>query len=133
MNEWERLFSNAENSALIVAERDVINRISDAARKAKLALFRLDLSRVAGKRTFLKAAAESLGFPNYFGANWDAFEDCLTDLSWHEAEGYVLLIENVEDFANGAPGEIKTARSIFEDAAEYWKGRGVPFFVILAT
>lgn len=29
--------------------------------------------------------ASTLSFPEYFGWNWDAFHDCITDLSWFDA------------------------------------------------
>ena len=32
-----------------------------------------------------------LEFPSWFGGNWDAFADCLQDLSWLPASGYVVL------------------------------------------
>jgi RNAse (barnase) inhibitor barstar len=38
--------------------------------------------------------AAALQFPYYFGENWDAFDECLTDLEWLPADGYVLLIQN---------------------------------------
>jgi RNAse (barnase) inhibitor barstar len=38
--------------------------------------------------------AAALQFPYYFGENWDAFDECLTDLEWLPADAYVLLIEN---------------------------------------
>ncbi len=39
----------------------------------------------------LSRSAEALRFPAYFGHNWDAFEECLNDMSW-EAEGPALLL-----------------------------------------
>src|SRR3954471_504838 len=42
------------------------------------------------KSDLLRALAEQLHFPDYFGANWDALWDCLNDFSWLP-EGPVVL------------------------------------------
>ncbi|PNG52887.1 Barstar (barnase inhibitor) [Variovorax sp. WDL1] len=34
----------------------------------------------------------ALQFPYYFGENWAALEDCLSDLSWLESDSYLLCI-----------------------------------------
>jgi RNAse (barnase) inhibitor barstar len=36
----------------------------------------------------------ALQFPYYFGENWNAFNDCMTDLAWLEAESVVIVILN---------------------------------------
>src|SRR6266478_2963181 len=36
--------------------------------------------------------AAALQFPCYFGENWDAFDECLSDLEWLPADGYLLLV-----------------------------------------
>src|SRR5262245_61564665 len=38
--------------------------------------------------------AAALQFPGYFGENWDAFMECLTDLEWLPGDAYVLFITN---------------------------------------
>jgi len=43
-------------------------------------VFYLDGKKINSKQTFLKQAAEAMKFPAYFGANWDAFDECITDL-----------------------------------------------------
>ena len=40
--------------------------------------------------------AQALKFPDYFGHNWDAMEECLADLEWLPAKGYILLVTNAE-------------------------------------
>jgi RNAse (barnase) inhibitor barstar len=80
----------------------------------------------------LKRIARKLGFPAYFGMNWDALNDCLTDMSWRPAAGYVLLFKNWGAFARNDPGSGETARHIFEEAAKYWQEKSVPFYVILS-
>jgi hypothetical protein len=48
---------------------------------------RIDLAACSDKTSFLGQMAEALAFPNWFGQNWDAFFDCLADLSWRPARG----------------------------------------------
>jgi hypothetical protein len=45
---------------------------------------------VRSKQPLLAALACQLNFPDYFGHNWDAFEECVRDLSWLPA-GRVML------------------------------------------
>jgi RNAse (barnase) inhibitor barstar len=35
-------------------------------------------------------------FPDYFGYNWAAFDECLNDLDWLDSKAYVLFISDVD-------------------------------------
>jgi len=70
-------------------------------------------------------------FPEYFGDNWDAFEDCLTDLSWVDADGYLILYDHTDVFAEHCPQHFDTLKEIFKEAAEFWHGQGKPMIVLL--
>src|SRR5438093_1603242 len=52
--------------------------------------------------------ARALDFPDWFGGNWDALEDCLGDLSWRRGDGHVLIFARYPD---GDPGGIRTGTS----------------------
>ena len=105
--------------------------VADAAVRHHLRCFVLNLQGLTHKTPFLQAAARALQFPAHFGENWDAFEDCLTDLDWVPAAGYVILVEHAGAFIDGSPAEWTTATAIFRDAASYWREKDVPFFVLL--
>lgn len=55
----------------------------------------LDGEKLKNKEQLLKALKEGLCFPDYFGFNWDALQDCITDLSWLQGIAKVdVVIKN---------------------------------------
>ena len=137
MNDWARLFSKAENSGVYAVEEAADADFRTAAKQAGLAVFELNLAGVRQKEDFLRAASKALQFPAYFGSNWDAFEECITDLSWLEADGYALLIYDSGAFQECDPAEMETARTGFRGCGRILErsghtlfrgtGRGLPF------
>jgi hypothetical protein len=96
--------------------------IMDATRGTGISVARIAF---APKDRLLRDIARALDFPDWFGENWDALEDCLTDLSWHGADGYVLLFEDAR------PGdELGVLIDVLRTSAEHWAGRGKPFFAV---
>ncbi len=107
-------------------------QVAQAAKQAGLGVFRIDLAHARSKKDFLDRTAKALDFPDWFGRNWDALKDCLTDLEWlNTIKGYVLVFENVVQFA--AHGQdFHTATAVLAEIAEYWKADGRPFWALLA-
>ena len=93
--------------------------------------FHLDGTAIDSKRALLDAIAVAAAFPAYCGRNWDALEECLRDLSWTSASGYLLLWDDARVLAKADPKAYATALSILESVSLYWESRGVPFIVLL--
>jgi RNAse (barnase) inhibitor barstar len=123
-----RELSNAEESAVcqLAADPDVIEQ---AATAAGLTVIRIDLKRLTSKAGLLGRAARALKFPEWFGKNWDALNDCLTDLSWLEGSGWVIIFENSQIFAGRKPQVFHSAVEVFQAANDYWRQAGKPFWV----
>ena len=64
-----------------------VDAIVDAVRGSKLNFATIALQGITDKAALLRKIAAELGFPDWFGENWDALEDCLTDLTWRQAQG----------------------------------------------
>ena len=85
--------------------------------------------------------ARALSFPDYFGHNWDALEECLADLEWLPARGYVVIVTDAEQILTKDDEDYPTFIDILNDAGESWSGRrvdgaaqaGVPFHVVLVV
>ncbi|MDY7115402.1 barstar family protein [Halomonas sp. SSL-5] len=85
----------------------------------------LDWRRMAAppcwsREALLDGLAESLGFPDYFGRNWDAAWDCLTELEWETRRALVVVVP-------AAPADAPAMAAflaLMRDAAEHWAARG---------
>jgi len=117
----ERLRDPVRSGVYRVAAADAID---DALRGA--ALDRADIDLQGGDA--LRAIAKALRFPDWFGGNWDALEDCLGDLSWRSGEGHVLVFRNWQAMTGDDFGVLV---DVLRSSAEFWSGRGRPFFAVL--
>jgi hypothetical protein len=115
----ERL-QDASRSGVYRARR--ADEIIEALRGSAL---RVATIHYAEKALLLKNIAAALEFPDWFGANWDALEDCLCDLSWREASGHVLMFEGAK-----SGDEFGVLIDILRSSGEYWAQRGKPFFAV---
>lgn len=93
---------------------------------------RIDLAGCTDKTELLARLAQALRFPHWFGHNWDALSDCLTDLSWLPAQQYRLVLCEPQALRAAAPETLDTALEILAEAAEFWAHSGVAFEFILS-
>ena len=88
----------------------------------------------------LSEFARALNFPDYFGHNWDALEECLADLEWLPAKGYILLLTDAAQVLPDDEDEYETFLEVLSDAGEAWGSgqagmgarRATPFHVLFA-
>lgn len=106
--------------------------LRSAIENAGFALFDTDLKGVKGKQNLLNALAAAAGFPPEFGANWDALADALCDLSWRQANGYVLLLRGASDTLGLSANDREIALDIFADTVVYWRQRNKPFWIFFS-
>ncbi|MGW0822740.1 barstar family protein [Streptomyces sp. NPDC002845] len=92
----------------------------------------LDLAGAADKPAFMDRAARAFDLPDYFGRNWDALADCLTDLSWAPpVRGRLVVVTGWQDFAGAVPHDWDIAREVFAQAADHWSGTDSELRVVL--
>ncbi len=85
--------------------------------------------------------AHAMDFPDYFGHNWDALEECLADLEWLPGKGYVLLFTDADQILPHDEDEFATFLEVMSDAGEAWGSgqagtqgrRARPFHAVLTV
>lgn len=105
--------------------------IEKAATDLGFAFLRADLSGCGDKAEFLHRIALAMRFPDWFGQNWDALADCLGDLGWLPADGYVIVLEHADLFRVAAEADFMTALEIFEEAARDRATEDVPIWTFV--
>ena len=66
----------------------------------------------------LQALYQLLWLPGYFGFNWDALDDCLTDLSWIQEKRVVLEHAGLPNIPEA---DLKIYLEILRDSVLDWK------------
>jgi hypothetical protein len=72
-------------------------------------------SGMQSKQKLLGLFAKPLRFPKYFGWNWDAFEECLHDLSWLPEQQPIVVMHAALPFSDGEN------RQIYLDILQKWR------------
>ncbi len=95
------------------------------------AAFRVDLAKAGNKDEMLDAIARGLKFPKWFGHNFDALADCLADMAWKPADGYLVMLEHCDGIHGKAEADFVVALQTFQQAAGEWREENVPFWCLV--
>lgn len=98
--------------------------------KEKVMVFEVDVSKVSSKQDFFHLLCREMNFPDYFGMNWDALDDCLSDLSWLDGNGYVLCLKGADHFWQNSFSTAGTFVELWLSSAEFWHKKGVSFHLV---
>lgn len=104
---------------------------------AELFTLVLDASRMTTRADLFSQFVGGFQFPQYFGGNWNAFADCMCDLSWLGRGGFVLVLRNASVLlVDGDPDEFPVFLKLMEETGESFSQAQLmhpplPFRVIL--
>lgn len=125
---YPQLLSRVEHAGVYHMPLDGEEALVAAAEQNGYIVFRVDLAKAENKSALLDAIRQAMRFPEWFGHNWDALMDCLADLGWAPAEGYVVILEHCDGIHGRAEAEFVQTLQVFEAAANEWRDQGVPLW-----
>lgn len=131
MNENLSFMTFSSKPKITANRKQTIETVAEVLAQQGIQVFYIDGQEIYNKETFLKKTAEAMKFPAYFGFNWDAFEECITDLTWCPAKKYVLMYERPDVFAHADPSQWQIAIEILHSAEEYWGSTDTPLNLFL--
>lgn len=74
-------------------------------------------------KCLMAGLAQALEFPEYFGHNWDAAWDCLTDLTWAKDQHRHLQL-HIDSATEVDEDALSMLIELLGDAAEHWQEHG---------
>ena len=108
-----------------------LKSVQSTAKSAGYACFHIDGKNIARKEQLLNHVATALRFPGDFGHNWDALEECLTDMDWVDGDGYVIYYDHIDGLLTAHPDQFETFVEIVRDAVASWQEDGEAMVVLL--
>jgi hypothetical protein len=82
----------------------------------------LDGARMQDVPQLFVEYARAFRFPDYFGANWPAFDECLGDLDWLPSHAYTTVITSGESLLKDLPVERGIFSRVLSDVGRRWAG-----------
>jgi RNAse (barnase) inhibitor barstar len=80
----------------------------------------IDGVRAPSSASLFDEFAQAARLPGYFGRNWPALDECLADLEWLPATGYVVILRNPARLLESEPLSRATFVRVIERAAAEW-------------
>ena len=101
-----------------------------AARKCLLWLS-VSLGKASSIDDALQAMGDALAFPEWYGINLDALRDCLSDLGWRPAAGYVLVLTRCNTVLELDAAGFSSLLRVIADVAALWREQGIGFWCLV--
>ena len=80
----------------------------------------INLGSLGTSSSFLKIMSEKLYFPDYFGFNYDALDECMQDLSWLPEEKIIINFRFIERIKRKNESLYKIIYDCLVMYQEYW-------------
>lgn len=112
-------------------DSDLIDRLVEL-KNIGFQVFILDENSVIkNKSDLMNALYHQAKFPDYFGANWDAVDECLNDYQHLPSKGYIFVFKNPIELVKKFKNDYDLLISSFIDASKNWAEHNVSFNLIL--
>ncbi len=130
---------DGHDEPLTVCSRDTVVPLAAVLpATGRFVVARLDGARMADADHVFFEFSDALLSPGYFGWNWAALSDCLSDLQWLPADGYLLVVDNAPRLLPSHAADRHTLFRILSRTVRHWANplgrphaKGVPFKVLL--
>lgn len=87
-------------------------------------------SPIRSQTELFAALAKALRFPDYFGSNWDAVDECFRDLKADAGDGIVLVLRHADTLFRSDPRSAGSLIEAWLHSADEWRAMNVGFHLV---
>lgn len=98
-------------------------------KEKKFNIVEISISEVKDETHLFSLFSKVLKFPSYFGQNWNAFYDCLTDLEWLKLKKTIVFIKDIKAMKEKAFFE--PLIGVLIDTHNWWSKLNITFDLII--
>jgi len=81
--------------------------------------WQIDGTKCAAKDSLFAEFARELVFPDYFGNNWDAFDECISSLDWLPCTSHFILIRHATSLLSLGQ-DLKVLLKVLQGTSKEW-------------
>ena len=129
----ETFLKDSKNSGVYFLPLERHGDLPALASSLQIRLFYTDVGGITKIGDVLQQFGKELTFPSWYGENFDALFDCLTDPEWLQGKQHLLLINGLETLRFSDPDDFATLLEVFAAAAETWQSEGMAFWILIDT
>lgn len=120
-------------SGLFFADRARFPAIEKLAASRHCQVLAVDLAGAAETRAILERLGNELHFPDWYGSNFDALYDCLSDPDWQAANGHLLLLGGLSNWQSTIPDDFAILIDVLLAVVETRQDSAKPFCILIDT
>ena len=99
MISYQNLLENSNRTFFLAYSMETIRLIQLTA-NPDVKIFYLEGKECTTETKLFKEFATKMSFPDYFGCNWQALDECINDLDWIKENEYLLIVNNAHYILN---------------------------------
>ncbi|MGL6290105.1 MAG: barstar family protein [Silanimonas sp.] len=126
--DWRSMLADPSLAGTHAADAAERSWIVEAAEGLRFDVVRIALDDCVGKAEALERIAAALDLPVWFGHNWDALDEALSDLAASSPRGMLLVMTGLSSWATAAPDELDTLLEMLDEVALDAAEAGAPPF-----
>lgn len=125
-----RLLQDTSRAGVYSADEDCACSLYHAGPGTGFNVYRIDLGLAHDVDSLHHILSHALHFPDWYGSDWEALAERLSDMSWNEADGYLLILQRTDALQLASPQTFHLLLKVLGDTVQSWREQKASFWTL---